>query len=180
MSHVFLSYSHQDRAYAHALAEWLKDAFSVWLDDRIDYGTTWPKIIEENLDSAGVVLVLMSPRSRDSKWVRNELTRAQRTGKPLVPLLLEGDPWFEVEATQYVDVTGGRLPPVEFRDRLRQIIPAAAAAGPAAPGTGRRLALIVSADTYDDPKLKRLRSPAGDADALRHVLADPEIGGFDV
>ena len=43
---------------------------------------------------------------------------------------------------------------------------------------GRRKALIVSAHSYDRPKLRQLRSPAGDAEALRRVLAGPEIGGF--
>ncbi|MBF8193077.1 caspase family protein, partial [Nonomuraea sp. K274] len=45
---------------------------------------------------------------------------------------------------------------------------------------GRRLALIVAADEYRDPGLRRLRAPALDADALARVLGDKAIGGFDV
>jgi len=44
----------------------------------------------------------------------------------------------------------------------------------------KRSALIVSADTYGDAKLRQLRTPAADARALRRVLQDPAIGGFDV
>ena len=44
----------------------------------------------------------------------------------------------------------------------------------------RRSALIVSTDRYGDNKLKELRSAAIDAEALRRVLRDPDIGGFDV
>jgi hypothetical protein len=43
-----------------------------------------------------------------------------------------------------------------------------------------RYALIVAIDTYGDPKLRRLRAPARDAEALADVLRDPEIGGFEV
>src|SRR5829696_2246069 len=43
-----------------------------------------------------------------------------------------------------------------------------------------RYALIVANDRYDDPKLKRLRGPAKDAEALAQVLRDPAIGDFAV
>lgn len=43
-----------------------------------------------------------------------------------------------------------------------------------------RTALIVAADQYDDPELNDLKSPAVDADALRRVLENPEIGDFEV
>ena len=41
-----------------------------------------------------------------------------------------------------------------------------------------RYALIVATDTYADPKLRRLRAPARDAEALADVLRDPEIGAL--
>jgi len=43
-----------------------------------------------------------------------------------------------------------------------------------------RYALIVTTDTYSDPRLRRLRAPAQDAHALEAVLQDPEIGDFHV
>ncbi|WP_051325088.1 caspase family protein [Candidatus Solirubrobacter pratensis] len=43
-----------------------------------------------------------------------------------------------------------------------------------------RYALIVATDAYEDEKLRRLRAPAHDADALARVLRDPEVGGFEV
>ncbi|MFC5834388.1 caspase family protein [Nonomuraea insulae] len=45
---------------------------------------------------------------------------------------------------------------------------------------GRRMALIVAGDAYQDPGLRRLRAPALDAEALSRVLGDEAIGGFDV
>jgi hypothetical protein len=46
--------------------------------------------------------------------------------------------------------------------------------------SGGRYALIVANGDYDDPKLRQLRAPAADAQALARVLGDPEIGGFEV
>ncbi len=45
---------------------------------------------------------------------------------------------------------------------------------------GQRRALIVATGRYDDPKLRRLRAPAADAQQLAEVLRDPTIGDFDV
>ena len=45
---------------------------------------------------------------------------------------------------------------------------------------GRREALIVAADHYEDSKLRALRAPARDAQELARVLGDPEVGGFKV
>ncbi len=48
------------------------------------------------------------------------------------------------------------------------------------PAPGRRRALIVATDTYQDPGLGRLRAPSRDAERLSEVLADPDIGGYEV
>jgi heme/copper-type cytochrome/quinol oxidase subunit 4 len=45
---------------------------------------------------------------------------------------------------------------------------------------GRRLALVVATSDYQDPELRRLRSPAQDAAELVEVLGKAEIGGFEV
>jgi len=45
---------------------------------------------------------------------------------------------------------------------------------------GRRSALIVASDVFEDAGLGRLQAPAADAEALARVLGDPGIGGFQV
>ncbi|WP_433019650.1 caspase, EACC1-associated type [Kribbella sp. CA-294648] len=45
---------------------------------------------------------------------------------------------------------------------------------------GRRLALLIATYEYEDTGLRRLTTPAHDAEALAAVLEDPEIAGFDV
>jgi formylglycine-generating enzyme required for sulfatase activity len=124
MSTVFVSYSHKDSDYAHRLAEQLEQkGFSVWIDDRIDYGTRWPDVIEEHLDDCSAFIVIMTPRSYRSDWVQNELSRARRKGKKVFPLLLEGEePWLSVEVTQYVDVRDSGLPPERFYRELAKVL----------------------------------------------------------
>ncbi len=46
--------------------------------------------------------------------------------------------------------------------------------------SGRRLALVVATDRYDDPTLHGLAAPAADAEALADVLGDPDLGGFEI
>ncbi|MFD9958659.1 PQQ-binding-like beta-propeller repeat protein [Amycolatopsis sp. NPDC058986] len=46
--------------------------------------------------------------------------------------------------------------------------------------SGGRYALLVASSRFEDPGLARLVSPAEDVEALRRVLGDPAIGGFDV
>jgi hypothetical protein len=45
---------------------------------------------------------------------------------------------------------------------------------------GARSALIVATYQYVDPRLRMLKAPQRDAEALAEVLGDPAIGGFDV
>lgn len=123
MSHIFISYSHQDRDYAHKLeGALLQRRFDVWIDDRINYGSQWPQVIQDQLDACAALILVMSPRSWSSTWVQNELARAQAKGKPILPLLLDGDNWLSVQAIQHVDARGGKLPPEWFYEDLRTVV----------------------------------------------------------
>lgn len=120
MSFIFISYSRQDQAYVSQLAQALgTHRLPVWLDDRIDYGTNWPRIIQEKLERCQVFLLVMSPRSYDSHWVQCELSLALELKKPVYPLLLEGNRWLSVAALQTVDVRKKALPPAKFFDTVR-------------------------------------------------------------
>ncbi|MBN1450792.1 MAG: TIR domain-containing protein [Anaerolineales bacterium] len=124
MSHIFISYSHKDSKYVEKLEKKLiEEGFNVWIDHRIDYGSQWPKVIQEQLDSCGAFIVVVSENAYESEWVQNEVARAKRKGKPFFPLLLSGDPWITVETTQYVDVKDGSLPPIKFYEELSNIVP---------------------------------------------------------
>jgi len=86
---IFLSYSREDRAAARHIAEsFVKEGFSVWWDAVLRSGQTFDEVIEKNLRSAKAVVVLWSPRSVASRWVRAEATLADRRNK-LVPAIIE-------------------------------------------------------------------------------------------
>lgn len=90
MASVFLSYDHEDSALARPIAAALEKAgHSVWVDRRIHGGAQYSRKIEEALDEADAVVVLWSPRSLESAWVRDEAAEGRDRGK-LVPLRVGG------------------------------------------------------------------------------------------
>jgi len=120
MGHIFISYSHKDKEYVHKLAGAMQsESFEVWIDDRIDYGTRWPIVIENAIDSCDVFILIASENSHTSEWVQHEFLRAQRLRKQIFPILLSGDPWISFESTQYFDAHGGVLPSQKFYTGLR-------------------------------------------------------------
>jgi hypothetical protein len=86
---VFISYSREDRTTARRFAERFADAgYSVWWDAALHSGETFDEVIENALKAAKAVVVLWSPRSVASRWVRAEATLADRRNK-LVPVIIE-------------------------------------------------------------------------------------------
>ena len=86
---IFLSYNREDSAVARAFAEGLeREGFSVWWDQTLRSGEAYDEVTEAALKSAKAVVVLWSPRSVVSRWVRAEATIADRN-KTLVPVMIE-------------------------------------------------------------------------------------------
>jgi hypothetical protein len=86
---IFLSYSREDRTAARHFAEsFANEGFTVWWDAALRSGQTFDEVIERELRSAKAVVVLWSPRSVASRWVRAEATLADRRNK-LVPAIIE-------------------------------------------------------------------------------------------
>lgn len=83
---VFLSYSREDLETARRFVARIEDAgFDVWWDDDIGPTGSWDDALEQALSDAKCVLVLWSPASVKSDWVRTEAHFANDRGK-LVPL----------------------------------------------------------------------------------------------
>ena len=86
---VFLSYSSADREAAGRFADRLgQEGLTVWWDAALRAGETFDEVIENALKAAKSVIVLWSPRSVTSRWVRAEATLADRRNK-LVPVIIE-------------------------------------------------------------------------------------------
>lgn len=90
---IFLSYSRQDADAMQAVQEILRAAeLVVWTDEGLKPGTqSWTAAIEEAIQQASSVVVLLSPAAKASIWVNNEIAYAQVCQKPIFPLLLAGD-----------------------------------------------------------------------------------------
>jgi len=120
--HVFVSYSRQDQVYARELANHLRrSGLSVWIDDDVDYGDRWEKVICERIDTCVALVVIMTSDAEDSKWVRNEVARSEAMLKPMLPLLLDGQPFFRLGHLQYEDVRDGRMPGLRFIGQLHSL-----------------------------------------------------------
>lgn len=86
---IFVSYCREERPVARRFAECFADeGFSVWWDAQLHSGETFDEVIERELRAAKAVVVLWSPRSVASRWVRAEATLADRDNK-LVPIIIE-------------------------------------------------------------------------------------------
>jgi adenylate cyclase len=89
MADVFISYAREDAEAARRFADALETAgCSVWWDDALRSGEAFDESIERALREARAVVVLWSPRSVVSRWVRAEATQADRN-HTLVPVTIE-------------------------------------------------------------------------------------------
>lgn len=119
MGHVFVSYAREDRSFVSRLTRRMREhGVPVWDDSHIEHGDAWYRTTERRLDESAAVVLVMTPASRESRWVTNELLRAQRKGIPVRPLLVGGDPWLAVESVNFVDLREGGTPDDAFFEEL--------------------------------------------------------------
>lgn len=89
MADIFLSYNREDQPAAEQFRSALEaDGLSVWWDQHLRSGETYDEVTENALRTAKAVIVLWTPRSVVSRWVRAEATLADRNGT-LLPVMIE-------------------------------------------------------------------------------------------
>jgi adenylate cyclase len=157
MADVFVSYARSDKALVAPLVAAIEaQGWSVWWDPEIDAGQQFDDQIEAELKAAKAVLVVWTPTSVASRWVRGEAREAADRGT-LVPARFDGVSLpMDVRAihTTELDGWGGDAQSPPFRALLRSLtamiarqggiqaaivaspIPAAAAGGVAATRIG--------------------------------------------
>jgi len=86
---IFLSYNREDAEVARRFAEGFEaQGFDVWWDQALRSGEAYDEVTERALNEAKAVVVLWSPGSVVSRWVRAEATTADRN-HTLVPAIIE-------------------------------------------------------------------------------------------
>ena len=89
MAEIFVAYSRHDVQSASRVIDGLKAAgMSVWHDIEIAAGDVWRERILHEIERASTVIVLWTPFSVQSEWVRSEAQLALDRGK-LVPIIIE-------------------------------------------------------------------------------------------
>ena len=89
MADIFVSYSRTDKARVAPLVKALESqGWSVWWDPEITPGDEFDAMIGAELESARAVVVVWSPASVDSRWVKGEARDAADRGV-LVPVRFE-------------------------------------------------------------------------------------------
>ena len=90
MADIFLSYAREDQEHARRIAEALEaEGWSVFWDVKIRAGQRFAEFIERRLEESLVVVVLWSPHSVGSRWVKLEATHGlERETPALIPAMI--------------------------------------------------------------------------------------------
>jgi hypothetical protein len=125
---LFVSYAHSDsRDIALRLYEDLvNERCEVWLDHaRLPGQATWTRDIEIALKRSDVVLALLSQGSYRSDYCRAEQIVALRSGKCLIPLIVQSDTDIplHIETKRYFDLSDSS----RYREEIRAALTAVAA-----------------------------------------------------
>jgi formylglycine-generating enzyme required for sulfatase activity len=106
MARIFISYSRMDESFARRLAASLSNlGADVWIDvEDIPAGMKWSSAIQQGLDNAELMIVIISPDSMTSRNVEDEWQYYLDHGKPIIPVLLHpAQVHFQLSRIQYVD-----------------------------------------------------------------------------
>jgi len=136
---VFVSYAHADQEFVvRLLADLAARGVSCWVDRQgLPPGTPdWEQAVREAVRDCRALLLVASPDSRQSRYVKAELGLAELHGCTVYPLWAAGEQWLEsiplgLSTAQFVDARGERY------DRGLAEIVAALRALPAPPAAMR-------------------------------------------
>jgi adenylate cyclase len=159
MADVFVSYARGDRARVAPLVAAIEaQGWSVWWDPAIEAGQQFDDQIDAELQAASAVVVVWTPTSVASRWVRGEARDAAERGI-LVPVRFEDarlpidaraiqttdlDKWGEDPASESFQDLLRSLGAVIKRQRARQSAKPATGSAPAASaGPAARVAVCV-------------------------------------
>jgi len=92
--YFFMSYSREDTVMQRRVVKGLRERdVNIWVDiENLTPGTpTWEREIEKAIRGSMGIVVLLSPESNNSEWVRREISFGEQHRKRIFPVLIEGD-----------------------------------------------------------------------------------------
>ncbi len=88
-----VSHANVDQTLARKLRNLISESTSVevFTTEELNAGSNWQTRMRRELESADVVLALLTPKSVDSSWVLHELGAAWALRKPIIPVITRRD-----------------------------------------------------------------------------------------
>ena len=136
---IFISYSRRDQEFVTRLASDLDaQVAGVWFDQStIQLGQKWHDEIMEGIRECKAFILVLSPDAAESKYVREEVSKALELGKTIFPILYRLGKWtgeFDslVKEVQTLDLRSG-----SYTDSFHKLVDGLIEAG-AAKATGER------------------------------------------
>lgn len=121
MDKIFISYSRKDMDFVRKLAGDLEQAgYDVWWDiTDLSGGDDWVRVIPEAIKSSQYVIVVLTPDSIESDWVRKEYTQALSLRKKIIPIMLvQCNVPFALNTINFVNFSSG-----EYADNFKKLLP---------------------------------------------------------
>lgn len=120
MEKVFISYSRKDIDFVRKLAGDLETAgYDVWWDiTDLRGGDDWVRNIPEAIKASRYFIVVLSPNSIESEWVRKEYTQALSLRKKIIPIMLAAcEVPFALNTINFVNFSEG-----EYADNFTKLL----------------------------------------------------------
>lgn len=182
MSHVYLSYTHEDKDYADLIeAELTERGHTTWRDtSQIESGADWGEALQRALNDAYAILILASQSALQSDWVQQEMHFAREHHLPIVVVQVgECELPIELESAPLVDLQ--RLREVQGIEQLnlyRQSVSTLVNHMEETRPVLRHLRALTSTDDiireHAAQRLGELGDPIA-TQALVRVLTDPDV-----
>ena len=90
-TNVFISHSRYDSDLALKIRHWLNDfqfIENIWIDLReLRPGMEFDESIRDGIRQSHIIIVIVSNKSKDSKWVKEEIELSIEYGKTIIPIL---------------------------------------------------------------------------------------------
>lgn len=136
---IFISYSRRDQEFVTRLASDINDQVAfVWFDrSTIQLGQKWHDEIMDGIRECKAFIVVLSPDAVESRYVREEVTKALELGKTIFPVIYRPAEWKGIFESLVRDIQTLDLRSGSYTDNFQKLVDGLIEAG-AGKTTGER------------------------------------------